>query len=310
MRRAHARTGRAVGPTGDGSDGVAFRCSGGGLECHFEAERVGFTNSNALQMGQIRARPNLRSRLREQHRCIVGNNGGIYSTWWDGSWHDWFRIGPEAANVPNTNTVTALARQPDHIDLFVVGNNGGIYSTWWPSTEPAYRLDVNVILVGSDNFTAAHRVQTDDSIAIARSIFAKVGLDLSVVGRFRIPDAGGYETIDSASEAADLTSDWTVPNDALDLFVVRVMTDADGRSPVNGPCDKDEKGSTGSVVSLNGSTSNSGNTFAHEIGHYLGLNHVPDSGNFIGGNGASNSSTGIFDWQGNVMEGHCFIKWL
>ncbi len=241
---------------------------------------------------------------------VVGNNGGIYSTWWDGSWHDWFRIGPEAANVPNTNTVTALARQPDHIDLFVVGNNGGIYSTWWPSTEPAYRLDVNVILVGSDNFTAAHRVQTDDSIAIARSIFAKVGLDLSVVGRFRIPDAGGYETIDSASEAADLTSDWTVPNDALDLFVVRVMTDADGRSPVNGPCDKDEKGSTGSVVSLNGSTSNSGNTFAHEIGHYLGLNHVPDSGNFIGGNGASNSSTGIFDWQGNVMEGHCFIKWL
>ncbi len=225
-------------------------------------------------------------------------------------WRAWFRIGPEAANVPNTNTVTALARQPDHIDLFVVGNNGGIYSTWWPSTEPAYRLDVNVILVGSDNFTAAHRVQTDDSIAIARSIFAKVGLDLSVVGRFRIPDAGGYETIDSASEAADLTSDWTVPNDALDLFVVRVMTDADGRSPVNGPCDKDEKGSTGSVVSLNGSTSNSGNTFAHEIGHYLGLNHVPDSGNFIGGNGASNSSTGIFDWQGNVMEGHCFIKWL
>jgi len=62
---------------------------------------------------------------------VVGHNGGIYSTWWDGSWHDWFRIGPEAANVPNGNTVTALARHPDHIDLFVVGHNGGIYSTWW-----------------------------------------------------------------------------------------------------------------------------------------------------------------------------------
>src|SRR5918911_1240122 len=62
---------------------------------------------------------------------VVGNNGGIYSTWWDGVWHDWCRIGPEAATVPNGNTVTALARQPDHIDLFVVGNNGGIYSTWW-----------------------------------------------------------------------------------------------------------------------------------------------------------------------------------
>lgn len=62
---------------------------------------------------------------------VVGNDGGIYSTWWDGGWHDWFRIGPEAANFPNGNTVTALARHPDHIDLFVVGHDGGIYSAWW-----------------------------------------------------------------------------------------------------------------------------------------------------------------------------------
>ena len=99
-----------------------------------------------------------------------------------------------------------------------------------------------------------------------------------------------------------------MPNHALDLFVVRMMTDADGRSPVNGPCDKDAKGMTGSVVSLNGTTANSGNTFAHEMGHYLGLDHNTVSGNFLDGvDGASNSFTGIEAWQGAIMVKHCFV---
>ena len=67
---------------------------------------------------------------------VVGHNGGIYSTWWNPNdgWegnHNWFRIGPDWANVPTNSVVTAVARKPDQIDLFVVGHNGGIYSTWW-----------------------------------------------------------------------------------------------------------------------------------------------------------------------------------
>lgn len=27
--------------------------------------------------------------------------------------------------------VTAVARQPNHLDLFAVGLDGGIWSTWW-----------------------------------------------------------------------------------------------------------------------------------------------------------------------------------
>jgi hypothetical protein len=170
-------------------------------------------------------------------------------------------------------------------------------------------VDVNIILVGSDGFTTANRTQVNDSIAIMRSIYEKVGLGVRVAGRFAIPltQANGHESIENGGEASDLTSEWTVANDAVDVFVVKVMTDADGRSPLNGPCDKNAKGMTGSVVSLNGSTANSGNTFAHEVGHYLGLDHVPDSGNFIGGNGGSDSFTGIFGWQGDIMKKHCFV---
>jgi membrane peptidoglycan carboxypeptidase len=85
------------------------------------------------------------------------------------------------------------------------------------------------------------------------------------------------------------------------------MNGADGWSAVSGSCDKNSKGMTGSVVSLNGSLANSSNTFAHEMGHYLGLDHIAASDNFIGNNGASNSNTNIFDWQGNKMKSHCFV---
>jgi hypothetical protein len=44
-----------------------------------------------------------------------------------------------------------------------------------------------------------------------------------------------------------------------------------GRSPVNGPCDKDDTcTSTGSVISLEGGI----NVLGHEVGHYLGLRHT------------------------------------
>jgi hypothetical protein len=186
-----------------------------------------------------------------------------------------------------------------------------------PGRDPLHRLykvfgaalDANIILVGVENFTAVNQTKVGNSLQRARDIYAKVGLQIRTVTWWSISaaEAGANETIDSEAEASDLTSDWTVPNHALDLFVVRAMNGADGWSAVNGSCDKDSKGMTGSVVSLNGSTANSGNTFAHEMGHYLGLSHIAETGNFIGGDGASNSWTGIHEWQGDQMAKHCFV---
>ncbi len=193
-----------------------------------------------------------------------------------------------------------------------------VYGAAGTGRLPLYRLlkrfgaavDVNVILVGVDNFTQADRTEVVGALNIARDIYAKVALQVRTVQWYGVSaaDAGAFEIIDSSSEAHDLSNDWTVPNHAIDLFVVRVMNGADGWSAVNGPCDKnDGKHMTGSVVSLNGPVANSGNTFAHEMGHYLGLNHIADIGNFIGNNGSSNSWTGIYGWQGATMVGHCFV---
>lgn len=59
----------------------------------------------------------------------TGRDGGVYPTWWDGSWHDWFRIF-ETVFAQRTS-ITAIARSPDHIDLFAVGRDGSVNTASW-----------------------------------------------------------------------------------------------------------------------------------------------------------------------------------
>ena len=181
-------------------------------------------------------------------------------------------------------------------------------------------LNINAILVAHEDFEYQDWEETQYAIQFMRDIYAKVGVGVRKIRWQGIPssDAGGYAMIGSASEAHDLTDDWNGPDGGyLDLFVVRAMGgDSDGVSAVNGPCSKDDKDEmTGAVVSLNGDRDNSGNTFAHEVGHYLGLKHIDDPTNFIGGGpigsdseGASNSNTSITESQGRKMKDHCYVK--
>ena len=179
-------------------------------------------------------------------------------------------------------------------------------TSWKPKLGPG----INIIKVGFEDFTREDNQKVLDCLRITREIYEQVDFTLGPVDFWIInnADAGNYRIINNGSEAEDLTQDWTVRNDKLDVFVVRSMVGADGWSAINGPCNKDAKGFNGAVVSLNGSTANAGNTFAHEIGHYLGLNHVADADNFIGNNGSSDSKTGIEVWQYKNMRNHCFVR--
>jgi hypothetical protein len=196
-------------------------------------------------------------------------------------------------------------REPNGGDEPGGGGGGG-----GPPPPPIRHLDLNIICVGFEDFTATDVADMLHAIDVTRAIYAKVRLNVRNVGFYQISasDAGANAVIDSEAEAADLTWDWSVDNDSLDVFVVRVMNGADGWSSIDGSCHKDVKGLTGSVVSLNGTTRNAANTLAHEVGHYLGLDHIPDAGNFIGGDGSSNGFTGIFSWQGAIMRQHCFVR--
>jgi hypothetical protein len=47
------------------------------------------------------------------------------------SWHPFFRI--DDGFTKGVGAVAAVARNPDHLDLFVTGNDGRIYTAWWDS---------------------------------------------------------------------------------------------------------------------------------------------------------------------------------
>ena len=70
---------------------------------------------------------------REGHLDLftVGEDGGVYSTWWEAQpgWQGWFRVG--TLTVPPSTRITTLVPRDGHIDLFAVGTDGGVYSTWW-----------------------------------------------------------------------------------------------------------------------------------------------------------------------------------
>ena len=63
----------------------------------------------------------------------IGGNGHVYTSWWtNGSdWSGlkgWLGIGFQ---FPAGNTVTAVSRNPNQIDLFTIGGNGHVYTSWW-----------------------------------------------------------------------------------------------------------------------------------------------------------------------------------
>ncbi len=171
-------------------------------------------------------------------------------------------------------------------------------------------VNMNLIRVGVEFFDAADEIEIDKAVQITRDTYATVNLGVGRVRRYFIADAdaNNHENIGSGGEAEDLTNEFTVSNNALDVFFVLTYAgDTVGSSAIDGPCDKDAKGMDGSVVALE--TGLTHLVLAHEVGHYLGLEHreddddkdnlmfpsVPNGGN-------------LTDSQGADMRDHCFVR--
>jgi hypothetical protein len=206
------------------------------------------------------------------------------------------------------NAVSAVGYTDEGVACFIFPNPRR-------GTTPLFRLhrsfdcyiDVNLIAVSGDTWTSAEWTMLLTGLTGAAQIYRNVGIRLRSAGTFEIPaaSAGGYPTIDDDSEAEDLTDDWTVPNSACDVFCVpSYVGSVAGLSPVDGPCDKDAKGMNGSVVER---TWPLNVIIAHEVGHYLGLDHVTAPNNFMNAT-VGGGSTIITSGQGNTMKKHCFIR--
>jgi hypothetical protein len=174
---------------------------------------------------------------------------------------------------------------------------------------------VNVCLVGFEVFSADDRRAVNDAVTIMKSIWAAVGMQV-VVSRFKVPVSlmGRLIAPYGGPEAEEITHRAAGPPNSVDMFVVRTLGPGWGvTKDVPGPCDKKAKTMTGVVVSIMGTTAQNGTTFAHELGHYLGLPHCPcnnpacDTNLMRGAGCAAGSNRLITAAQLAIARIHCFV---
>src|SRR5690349_957375 len=60
---------------------------------------------------------------------VLGMDGQVRSTWFDGHWHEWFVLDGAAFN--QGAQISAFSRRATEINLFVLGTDGQVRSTWF-----------------------------------------------------------------------------------------------------------------------------------------------------------------------------------
>lgn len=139
---------------------------------------------------------------------------------------------------------------------------------------------LNVIRVGFDTLSPTDQEdgveKLDYAVFRARTIYRSRGLGIARVQHFLInaTDANGRDDIGSESEADALSDEFSAPGDGIDAFVVRnISADFVGISPIKGSCDKGDDDDGLVAGEIGRGSEFFARSFAHEVGHYLGLKH-------------------------------------
>lgn len=198
-------------------------------------------------------------------------------------------------------------------------------------------IHLNVIRVGFDAIgggatalDVAHE-KLDYALYRTRNIYGQANLGVGRVQHWFISaaDSNGADDLGSEDECDELIADWSVPNDGVDAFVVRNISDPDfvGKaSDIPGECDKEAKDDRVVAGEIGRASEGFSRTFAHEIGHHLGLSHNhggdPECpGTMAGCNNlmaqtrcATSCGSGVraavllTSGQGSTMRDHCSVK--
>jgi len=168
---------------------------------------------------------------------------------------------------------------------------------------------IHLNLIRTASFDDSQQKQIDFGLQLMRNIYATVNVGIGRIQRFFIPP--GHEVIGGNDEFHNLINEFSVPNASIDVFLVHSIVGAAGKSPVDGSCDKDSKDDSGCVIGVENNADGLGLTLgqaiAHEVGHYLGLEHedkLPDNLMFP----RLLNDGKLYGGQGGVMVLHCSVN--
>lgn len=153
----------------------------------------------------------------------------------------------------------------------------------------------------------------------ANFVLPSTHADFSRFRDIQMDDNKDSDCTAGSDEADDLRDDWSSPNDTwLDVWIVESLSgppcaaSVGGFSPVNGPTGKGGSRSgviinmSGIDLSTGGGRNLMGIIVAHEVGHFLGLNHTGPNSNFMAAT-TGGSNTDITHGQYMDMTDHGFV---
>jgi hypothetical protein len=172
---------------------------------------------------------------------VVGSDGAIYINRRDpaansGLWTGWYIVGDDAFRVPLDSTVTPVARDGDHLNIFVVGYDGGVYTNSWDRNAhwQGWRC-INIPAAGQGvPLTSVITALARDAAHV--SIFT-VGLDGGVHTSTWDAPTGTWQSwqlVGNRNQAPTLSVVGAVARDAgsMDIFVVGNDMDGQGHGAV------------------------------------------------------------------------------
>lgn len=177
---------------------------------------------------------------------------------------------------------------------------------------------VNIVKVGT--FTASEHTDLYAAVDQMRQIYERRDITLRGVDR-RLIDAataGAYTITNSEDEFRDMLEDWSCRNDFVDVFVVQDFqwSGFNGYAgDIPGPASKGGR-KDGVAVEKTGYTDASGTArldvatlaqlIGHEVGHYLGLQHLETTNNLMRSNTGNRGPDLDYD-QYRTMFPHGYV---
>lgn len=273
----------------------------------------------------------------------VAVNNGFTWEFWDGPVGSGTRVENGTGSFPGTISVPAFGTWSGWV-AFTSPPGAGVFNKldskedlalkigMTPMSGPGvageitvrtmFRFGLNITRVGAESFSSQEYNDLYAAVDVTRTIYERRDVTLSVDRRHMTnAQAGGFTVITSESEARDLFEQWSGPDDDfIDVFVVPSIsgTGFDGLAgDIPGPTSHSGRKS-GVVVDKSGFVDGTGTRrlnipylgmlIGHEVGHYLGLQHVGDAGNLMLASSGATDTNLNYDPQYRTIIRHGWVR--